>query len=161
MLGIVVAAVLAIDGFTKAHAVSIGEAHFNPRPASPMVIVLIGVMVVGLIRPRNAIYALGVAIMLGGALGNIVWTNPAGVPDFIHVPPASSSLLTPLVSMHLYPQRGGVANIADFAIVIGMLILFTSFLFSSLQRAKPPSEEQQLEARLAAFEAAQRAEETA
>jgi len=157
---VVVAAIVTVDGLTKANALQTGNVVLNPRPASGLVFVLIAWFAFRITRPSDQLSGLAFALLLGGAVGNVLWLRGVGVPDFIHIPPANGVVTNFLTSIRLYPRRGGTANIADLAlftgVIVGALDIPFAWVRSSQARARRAEEKRELEllARLHQFKAA-------
>ena len=79
-------------------------------------LIVSGWIVLTAFRPRNAVSALGLGLVLGGALGNLADRALRG--------PGLSGHVVDFIDLHVWP----VFNVADSAIVIGAVVLaWTSF----------------------------------
>ena len=90
-------------------------------------IVVSAVIVVVSTRPLRPSVAVGLGLILGGALGNLT--------DRIANGPGFGGAVTDFIDLHVWP----VFNLADSAIVIGAIVLAVTSAFGDDERARQPS----------------------
>jgi signal peptidase II len=92
-------------------------------------IVVTAVIVVVSTRPMRPSVAVGLGLILGGALGNLT--------DRIANGPGFGGAVTDFIDLHVWP----VFNLADTAIVIGAIVLAVASSFGDDEREPEPSSE--------------------
>ena len=99
------------------------EAAWGPWLFTGIAAIIVAVLIVWLVRAAQPLLAIGIGLVIGGAIGNVVdRLRYGGVVDFL--------------DFHLGAYHWPAFNVADTSIVLGVAALLYSSLFTKDERPK-------------------------